>query len=123
MFGKANRWLSRRIAENRARKHGSVSVDASGLVITRAGGQRRIAWGSIAEIVALRKSAYLGDNLALRILCDDGLSYQMLEFDPAWQALIDGLSNHLPGSLPYAQWALRTAFTEPTGEVRVYGRS
>jgi hypothetical protein len=45
-----------------------------------------------------------------------------MEFDPAWHALIDALQNYLPGSVPYAQWSLRTAFTDPTGVVQVYQR-
>jgi hypothetical protein len=122
MFDKADRCLSRRIAENRARKQGQLSVDASGLVITRETERRRIAWSAVSEIVALRKPAFLGDNLGLRIRCDDGTALEILEFDPAWPTLLDGLRNHVAGALPYAQWSLRTAFTEPTGVVQVYLR-
>jgi hypothetical protein len=122
MFDKANRWLLRRIEENRTRKRGSLAVDARGLVLARSNEQRRIPWGSIEEIIAARKPAFLGDNLGLWIRCEDRATYQVLEFDPAWDALIDGLSNYLPGSLPYAQWSLRTAFTEPSGQVQVYLR-
>jgi hypothetical protein len=122
MFDKANRWLSRRIAENRARNRGTVAVDASGLVITRANSTQRIPWGSVTEITAFRKSAFLGDNLGLSVRCADGTRHEVMEFDPAWHALIDGLKAYLPGCLPYAQWSLRTAFTEPTGTVQVYER-
>jgi hypothetical protein len=122
MFDKANQWLSRRIAENRARKQGRMSVDASGIEIVRPESTRRIAWRNIVEVTAIRKPAFLGDNLGLNIRCEDETRHEVMEFDPAWQALIDGLKNHLPGSLPYAQWSLRTAFTEPTGAVQVYRR-
>jgi len=122
MFDKANRWLSRRIEENRARKRGRISADASGIEIARSASRRRIAWGEIAEVTAVRKAAFVGDNLILRIRSDDGTLLEMMEFDPAWPAVIDAMQNHLPGSIPYAQWSLRTAFTEPTGVVHVYQR-
>jgi hypothetical protein len=123
MFDKANAWLSRRIEENRARKQGRLSVDAFGLDIVRSSSRRRIAWGEIAEVTAIRKPAFLGDNLSLRIRCDDGALREVMEFDPAWRELIDAMQNHLPGSVPYAQWSLRTMIADPTTEVQIYRRT
>jgi hypothetical protein len=123
MFDRANQWLSERIAENRARKHGTLAVNIAGLRIVRHNSSTLVPWSDITEVVAIRKDAFIGDTLGLILRLSDGTALKVMEHDPAWKPLVEAIDRYLPGSLPYPQWSLRTAFTDPKGVVEVYRKA
>lgn len=120
MFKAANEWVSRRLAQNRERRNGVVSIVPSG--IQRAWDDRTeiVGWGDIVQVEAILLDAYIGDNLGLVIQSRDGRMLQVLEYDPAWRALCSALEEQLPGAAPYAEWSLKTAFGNESRRFRVY---
>jgi hypothetical protein len=122
MLDAANQWLSRRIAANRARKQGRIMVDATGLHIVQEESSKTAPWQTIVEVTGIRKSAFIGHNIGLIIRAANGATLTVMEYDESWAALSQAISANLPGSLPYSEWSLKTAFTEPKGVVPIYRR-
>ena len=123
MFKRANEWLSHRLAENRERKQGKISVTAAGLQIAHDKDSQLVPWADVTAVEAILKDAYLGDNLGLVIRFANGRDLTVLEYDPSWAELSQSIHRYLPGSVPYPEWSLRTAFTEPSRKFQVYRKS
>ena len=111
MFERANKWLLKRLEERRAR-NGRISLGDTGIQITRADGAELIAWQDIAEIKAILKDAYVGDNLGLVIEAGRAIPLTVMESDPGWTELTKAIGLYLPESVASPEWSLKTALTE-----------
>ena len=122
MFKSANEWISRRLAQNRERRNGIVSIVPGGIQRAWSDKTEILPWGDIVQVEAILLDAYIGDNLGLVIQSRDGRILQVMEYDPAWRALCSALEEYLPGSTPYPEWSLKTAFGHDSRRFRVFPR-
>jgi len=106
LLARLNRWTKARLRHLRDERRGRMIVLESGLEIHQGSRVSFVPWLRLVRITATRNDAFIGDVIGLSIESADGQSAHASEHDPEWQALVDGLSAHLPGSVPYARWAL-----------------
>lgn len=116
MMKKINEWALSRLPSRRS--HHAVTVSTDGLTIE--GGQPQcLPWSAITSIVATRADNLVGASMLLVLTSHDGIAVTITEDDPAWNDLITTLPHVLPRSLPYEQWALDAAFSDPPASVTV----
>jgi hypothetical protein len=115
VIDRINTWTKKRRRELRDERRGRIAINRSGIEIHKLRTVSDAEWADIERITATKVDVFMGDIISLTVLTKGGNSGQVSEHDPEWYDLIEAISEHLPGSLPYANWALNlVAGTAPT---------
>jgi hypothetical protein len=101
-----NRWTIKRRRQLRDERRGKIFVQDGGIEIDKLGKISKVKWAEIERITAIKTEVFIGDIISLTVLVTGGVTGEVSEHDPEWHDLIEAISIHLPGSLPYANWAL-----------------
>jgi hypothetical protein len=107
IFDKIERWRKRCLTELRDLRRGKVTVMETGLYIEKLNEKHFVPWAQVVRIDAKKTDAFIGDTISLVMRSADGMSAAVAEFDPEWPQLLSAISESLPGSLPYQNWALQ----------------
>jgi hypothetical protein len=121
VIDRINTWTKKRRRELRDERRGRIAILRSGIEIHKLQTVSDAKWADIEQITATKVDVFMGDVISLTVLIKSGVSGQVSEHDPEWYDLIEAISEHLPGSLPYANWALNLV-AENAKTITIYQR-
>lgn len=73
-------------------------------------GQKVVAWQDVVRIDAFKRDLYAVDLICLSILLDDNATVEIDEEMEGWDALVDNLSEYLPGCERFSEWFDKVAY-------------